>query len=383
MAHQTRARATRFRFALLRNALTPVASSLMDDYFVKVTVVAAEDAGPGLLGAADVCFLCNVPASDVDRPGVAGLTKEFVQRLSRFVSDGGGVVIALGDNVTADRYNLLLGSRGAKLLPFDLDKLKTAKPTTPFKLAPDSSQSYLDRFRDDPFSTVTADVDILTAFGVKEEGNDGRVLMRFADQSPAISSRTVGDGEVILLGTGLDMRWTNWPAKAGSYLSFVQYTLAHLSNRGTKRQNQTAGEVLVYNPLAEGKGFDVIPPSGQRTKLGATSIDPLTKKLTVTYADTLQAGVYQIVGIDSNPPTGPRFAVNPDLKESDDLTVATDEEIEAAMGFKPYLLQAGSGAEQLIKTERSRREWTIWILLAVFALAAIEATWAWFCGKAW
>ena len=367
----------------LRNALTPVATGLAEDYFVKVTVVAAEDAGPGLLGAADVCFLCNVPASEADRPGVAGLTPEFVQRLDRFVKDGGGVVIGLGDNVTADRYNLLLGSRGAKLLPFDLDALKTAKPDAPFKPAPDSSTSYLDRFRDDPFATVTADVDVLTAFGVKETGTEGRVLMRFADQTPIISSRILGEGEVILVSTGLDTRWTNWPAKAGSYLSFVQFTLANLTNRGTKRQNQTAGEILTFNPQAEGKGFEMISPSGTRVKLAKPSLDTTTKKLSLTYGDTMKAGVYQFAALDSTPPSGPRFAVNPDLKESDDLTAATDEEIEAALGFKPFLLQAGSGAEQQIKTERSRREWTIWILLAVFAFAAIEAAWAWYCGKAW
>ena len=367
----------------LRNALTPVTTGLRDDYFVKVTVVAAEDAGPGLLGAADVCILCNVPASETDRPGVPGLTTEFVTRLGQFVRDGGGVLVGLGDNVTADRYNLLLGGRGAKLLPFDLTALKTAKPDSPFKPAPDTANSYLDRFRDDPFATVTADVDVLTAFGMKEEGTDGRVLMRFVDQSPVVAAKSIGEGEVIVVATGLDTRWTNWPAKAGSYLSFVQYTLAHLTNRGTKRQNLTAGDVLAYSPPEGGATFEVIPPAGQPVRLGAAAIDPITKKLTLTYADTAKAGIYQFATAGTTPPKGPRFAVNPDLKESDDLTAATDEEIETTLGYKPVFLRAGSGAESQIKTERSRREWTIWVLLAVFAIAALEAGWAWYCGKAW
>lgn len=367
----------------LRNALTPVASGLAEDYFVKVTVVDAEEAGPGLLGACDVCFLCNVPASEADRPGVAGLTPEFVQRLDRFIRDGGGVVIGLGDHVTADRYNLLLGSKGAKLLPFDLAQLKTAKPEAPFKPAPDTASSYLDRFRDDPFATVTADVDVLTTFGMVETGTDGRVLLRYSDQTPAVASKIIGEGEIILIGTGLDTRWANWPAKAGSYLSFVQFTLAHLTSRGTKKQNQTAGELLTYSPQAEGKGFDVIPPTGNRVRLGQPSIDPVTRKLLLSYADTSRAGLYQFVAVDSNPPVGPRFAVNPDLRESDDLSQALDDEIEASLGFRPMFLQAGSGAEQQIKTERSRREWTIWILLFVFAMAAFESAWAWICGKAW
>ena len=62
---------------------------------------------------------------------------------------------------------------------------------------------------------------------------------------------------------------------------------------------------------------------------------------------------------------------------------SASEEIETTLGYKPVFLQAGSGAESQIKTERSRREWTIWVLLAVFAIAAFEAGWAWYCGKAW
>ena len=44
-------------------------------------------------------------------------------------------------------------------------------------------------------------------------------------------------------------------------------------------------------------------------------------------------------------------------------------------------LMADAGAT--LAAERNRREWTVWVLLALFGIACVEAAWAWFCGKAW
>ena len=78
----------------------------------------------------------------------------------------------------------------------------------------------------------------------------------------------------------------------------------------------------------------------------------------------------------------PRFAVVPDLREADNLDASSDADLEQFLGFRPVFLQAGTGAEQMIATERSQREWTIWALLIVFGLAVGESFWAWTCGRA-
>jgi hypothetical protein len=367
----------------LRNALLPVPANQLDEYHVRVTVVPPEEAGPGLLGVTDVCFLCNVPASDADRPGVAGLSKEFVDRLVTFVKDGGGLVIAAGDNVVPQRYNAILGPAG--LLPFELDEPAAAQPEQPFKPAPDSTEapSFLARFRDEPFRTVTADVDVAKVVGMKETDRGGRVLMRLTDQKPLLASRVVGDGEVVFVGTSLDATWTNWPARAGSYLSFVQLTLSHLTGKATSGLNRTAGEPLVWSPPEAPRGFELLRPDNRRVKLGKAQGGDGGRKLTVTAPDATVAGVYRIGLEGEDPPSGPRFAVAPDLRETESLDSLTDAEAEEVLGFKPVLLLAGSDAENTIAAERSRREWTVWVLLLVFFAAAAEAAWAWFCGKAW
>ncbi|HET6572702.1 MAG TPA: BatA domain-containing protein, partial [Fimbriiglobus sp.] len=369
----------------LRNALLPVPENRLDEYHVRVTVAPPEEAGPGLLGVTDVCFLCNVPASDGDRPGVLGLSKEFIDRLVKFVKDGGGLVIAAGDNVVPQRYNAILGAAGAGLLPFDLDEPATTKPEQPFKPAPDSADavSFLARFRDEPFRTVTADVDVAKMIGVREIGSGGRVLMRLTDQKPLLASRLLGNGEVVFVGTALDASWSNWPARAGSYLSFVQLTLSHLTGKATSGVNRTAGEPLVWYPPEAPRGFELLRPDNRRVKLGKAQGGNSGQKRTVTAPDTTVAGVYRIGLEGEDPPSGPRFAVAPDLRETETLDSLTDAEAEEVLGFKPVLLLAGTDAEGTIAAERGRREWTVWVLLLVFAAAVAEAGWAWFCGKAW
>jgi hypothetical protein len=115
----------------------------------------------------------------------------------------------------------------------------------------------------------------------------------------------------------------------------------------------------------------------------APGIDAVTQRMTYTHTDTAVAGIYSVESLDEKPQTVARYAVAPDLKESDDLTALTNESIESALGFKPLFIQAGSGSENAIKTERSRREWTIGLLILLFAIAAGEMFWAWLCGKAW
>jgi hypothetical protein len=362
----------------VRNALIPVPASDQDSYYVRVQIVPADEAGPGLLGASDVCYLLNVPSSGADKPGIPGLSKEFVERLGEFVKAGGGVVIGSGDNIVPERYNQVLGSQGIGLLPFDLDEPAVATPEKPFKIAPDSTESpsYLERFKGEPYRTVTADAEIAKVLTVKETGA-ARVLMRLADQRPFIASKLIGEGEVLFIAGSLDDRWGNWPAKAGSYLSFMQITLAHLSGKATRGANRVAGEPIVWSPPDAARGYAILDPAGRRAKVGKASGEPPR----VTVPETPLAGVYRIVPDNEDRKDGPQFAVAPDLRETDDLAVLANPELEQVIGFRPVFLDAG--APEGLTTERAKREWTVWLLLVLFFLAVGESVWAWFCGKAW
>jgi len=376
----------------IRNALVPVPEFQRPEYHVKVTDVTADLATPAMLGDADLVVLTNVPASDADRPGLPGLSPEFVTRLRKFVNDGGGLLIGCGDLILPKGYNAVLGKAGAELLPFDFTNVVKAAPDTPFRPVPDTTEtpSFLARLRDEPYSSLTADVDVMQAFDVNEgdRSGGGRVMLRLDTGKPLISAKTIGSGEVIVVYTALDAKWTNWPAKAASYLAVVQFTLSHLSARATRGANKVAGEPLTYFPTDSAKPgsfdpakpFELIPPTGLRVLLTKATEGATDKKLAVMTDKTAEAGEYQIVAEGNAAGTGGRFAVVPDLKESENLECLTDGQVSAALGFSPAIVAAVD--PDAVGQQRNKREWTVWILLALFFVACAEAAWAWHCGRA-
>ena len=58
-------------------------------------------------------------------------------------------------------------------------------------------------------------------------------------------------------------------------------------------------------------------------------------------------------------------------------------EIDARLGFTPVHLNAGESLGVSAGTERDKREWTVYALLAVFALVLFEVAFAWWCGRGW
>lgn len=365
----------------LRNALLPVSEAQLGSFFVRVDVVPPDEAQPGLLKDSDVCYLANVALAPSDRPGTASLPPDFAVTLPGFVKNGGGLVISAGSNVVPESYRSVLGSGGQRLMPFDFGEVQTAPKDRPFKPAPDTADasSWLGSFRNEPYSTAVQDVEILKVLSGGSPVAGGRVLLRLADQTPLVASKPHGTGDVVVVSTSFDAAWSNWPAKGSSFLSFQQQLLSHLTSKNSAGANRTAGQPLVWHPADAPRDFVLIRPDRTRSKLGkAVGTDPRT----VTATDVQVAGVYQMGLEGEEPPSGPRFAVAPDLAETDDISCLTDGETERAVGFKPVLILAGNEGDSNLADERNRREWTVWVLLLAFAAACAEMAWAWFCGRA-
>jgi hypothetical protein len=118
-------------------------------------------------------------------------------------------------------------------------------------------------------------------------------------------------------------------------------------------------------------------------KLDEARAASLGERPSVTAVDTARAGVYRIVAEGDPDRSGPVFAVNPDLRESANLDVASDTDLEKLLGFKPKVIQAGAGTEAAVQEYRMKREWTEIVLVALLLFLVVESAWAWICGKAW
>jgi hypothetical protein len=145
--------------------------------------------------------------------------------------------------------------------------------------------------------------------------------------------------------------------------------------------NRVAGETLKWTPQDLQKEYLVVPPDGEREFLGKPKLSEGRGRLKAF--DTSRAGVYQIVVAGPKEIAGERFVFNPDLVESANLESISDEQIDTQLGVQPVHLKTGFDGSSFTGTERSRKEWTVWVLAALLFFALGETLWAWFCGRSW
>jgi hypothetical protein len=211
------------------------------------------------------------------------------------------------------------------------------------------------------------------------KGDLGRVLLRFNDGRPMLLSRIVGEGEVMLLTTSLDSTWSKL-CETPAFAPFINGCVAQMVQRSSDTFVRTAGDAFRYEPLDRQKEYYVIRPDGERVFLGKPKEED---RFRLPAFDSAQAGVYTIVAADAREGTGERFVFNPDLRESENLEAISDEDIDKQLGFAPVHLRTGFDGSAFTGTERSRSEWTIWVLVGLLIFALGETLFAWFCGRAW
>lgn len=191
-----------------------------------------------------VAFLANVADPAPEAP-----------RLVDFVRKGGGLVLAMGDNVTSERYDTALAS----ILPAPLRKTRDlvdldAAEGTPLD-APDVET--LELFRPfsragrESFSRVRARRVMTTE---PPSGEDVRVLLTYEGGIPALIERRIGNGRVLLWTSTVDLGWSNLPLQA-IFMPLVQRVTSYLG--GDAGAATTTAEGLVDAPVTLS-----YPPSG-------------------------------------------------------------------------------------------------------------------------
>lgn len=368
----------------LGHSLLTVPEEFRLQHYIRPTIVKAAEANPGMLSDQEVCVLVNCPLG-----GAGALPDDFVQRLSEFVKEGHGLFITSGGNVEKNTYNRLFGKAGSDILPAELgDVYEVPKDA---KLFPDPNsidvQSFLARFRlsaNDPFLQIK-EAQILKAITTvnpkdDQEKSSGTVLMRYDNKQPALLSRRVGEGEVMMLTTSVDKEWGFFSTNL-TFTPFMLGAMTHLIDRSATGYNKKAGEVIRHVPKDSSKVYQVIRPDDSKETLGKPS-GGAKEQLAVTVNNTSQAGIYRIVelGVETG---GTRYAVNPDTTESENMEPLPDNQIDDLLGFRPEHLTSGEEVTNKADSIRNRNEWTVTALLFVLMLAGLETAWAWFCGKAW
>ena len=245
-----------------------------------------------------------------------------------------------------------------------------------------NQNAWIAAFREEPLNRI-ASANVQHWLGVEErESKESRVVLRYGNGKPAVAMRSVGSGVTVLVTTSADPRWTDWPLRH-TYLPFAQLALSALVEGPTAAHNRTAGEPLLWRPAAADgdKVFIAMDPDGRRSRLGVPSMTEGQPLVTVT--STARSGVHVLLKEKEPEAPGVLFAVTPDLRESEDLEAFTDSQLDERLGFTPHHLTASDDSNIFSGTERLKREWTLWVLMAVLLIAAFETILAWYCGRGW
>ena len=294
-------------------------------------------------------------------------------RLRQFVTDGGGLFIALGQRTMPGAWpdnsaDLLPGRIGAVV-----DRLADRGATLSVT---DYGHPLLELFsnpRSGDFSRTR-----FYRYLRIEETASSEVLARFDDGAIALAEKRVGNGRVVTWASGLSNSWNDFPVQP-VFLPFVHQLGKYLAAYAPERTWFTAGEVidLSHYPAAtavasamsgdgEIDGELVVEfPSGESRvqQLGSDA----------RYLTLEEQGVYRVrvLGNDDGPVGTVAVNVNP--AESDLATIDPEELVGSVTTAAPGERRA-SLAATLTPAERERRQGVWWYLLIAALLVLVAET---------
>lgn len=305
----------------------------------ELQTIEPSELSPAALRQNDVAVLLNV----------GDLSTGQAAAVSNYVQEGGSLLLAPGDRVTPDVFNRQFAA-----------------------VAPATIQSQGQLGLDDYL--VIADFDrrhpILSPLNsdwsarfqnhwslLADEQSD--VLMQFDNTEPALLERSVGQGNVIMFASALDLEWNNL-ALQGLFLPFVHETLRHLVQQNPKQRAYQVGDSLNLDPAGTAQTIEARDAAGNALQFAQDGF--IT---TATIPGMISAN------IDGNPV---RFAVNslPEESNFSRTPVANLYDQIINPDTEPNQSREVRTAQLIEELERPQRVWW-WILCLVMLLIIAEA----------
>jgi len=242
-------------------------------------------------------------------PGLMEIPSGSATALASFVRAGGGLLLFLNDDMSANRYN----GEFSELLPAQLSKTEaTPESGSPWRIG--------------EHDTNTA---VFGAFQLPNSGNlnipeftkrytlstveGALVLAAFDDDTPLLVSRSLGKGCVVLANTSADTTWSDW-AKHKTFVPWLHGLTKFLAHNPQQQDQQTnnliAGEDLELGiSSAKPASLKLKRPDGSELSLNCDSRGQLHNPRLST------PGIYSVS--DSKGGEVRRLAINLPSQESD------------------------------------------------------------------
>jgi hypothetical protein len=297
------------------------------------------------------------------------LATQAEEALTRFVTQGGGLFVVLGDRTPFGAATLMPGKLG---LP--VDRLRTGAGTLGFL---DHSHPIFESFKD----PKSGNFSVVRFFKVRtlSPAPTDKVLARFDDGAAAMVERTVGSGRVIAFASTVDKSWNDFPIQH-LFLPLVHQTVSYLGQYREPDAWYVVGRSLdVSVPIAaivrEGGAGDtneaarrpsgvVMAPSGSQVTIGEGGAQAVELGEQGFYSVRLQ-------GLGDRKPF--QVAVNLDPAESDLSSLPTAEFIATATGHAAVTSSGQSLENPNLTPEDIEKKQAVWWYLFAAGAALLLA----------
>jgi hypothetical protein len=310
----------------LENALSAGQSA---GWAIRITTLLAGDLLSEPLSNYKVIFCVNLPAPNSD----------VAQRLRNYVAEGGNLVWIAGDDVNPEAYNQMNEQAQDQLLPAPLVDVRASgvgnnRDSWRINYI-DKQYPALSRFVEPPslYESVLVYKHVRMATA---ESAEARLLARLDDGEPLLVIRKVGGGNVLMLGTGVRVNWTNLPLRP-IFLPLIARLTFELSGAEQEHHVALAGAPLVlkFEKALQPIGVEVITPAGETMRLTTAAIED-NKGQIFRYANTHEIGIYLLRLLDVARAGPIAYAVNLDPEELEPAIIER-EELQKSFGKTPLI----------------------------------------------
>lgn len=303
------------------------------------------------------------------------LTEREIRRLRAFVEAGGGLMIALGDQIRPEAYNRVLGGPEG-LLPVTFQTVQ-GNPDNP-EQAIAFSTATLEHpivlpFAGNPGTGLETDfVLAYSRISIDPRASVARVL-DFESGDPAIVAEELGMGRVVLLTTSVDLSWAGpWPQIGRSYLPLIHEMLRFAATGSQSARRVRVGEPLVWRIAERIPGLEVqLRGPGEFSRDLPLRVTPNGSE--VRFDETMAPGVYTFT-IGAPLHMRQMFAVNVDPAEGDLTPLSVEERDSLLPGT---MARDASDLTSTASPLAHQWPWSRWLLAATLALLLTEQVMAW------
>ena len=284
-----------------------------------ITVTTPDALAKVELGDFDVVVLANIRE----------LPKGQLPRLSNWIQAGGGMLVAMGSQVDADRYNRDMAPLLAQSLrsPLDLKHGRTKGSGQTLRLSKlEIDHPIFSIFTKDAPGLYNASFDQVMLLGPTTGVKDRKVLARYDNGAAALVEARKGAGLLLLFTSTLDRDWNNLAIHPG-YLPLMQQLTRYLASKPFEghEQENLVGDSVSIQVAPDDARIEVSGPGGSRTVLEGDKLAG-RKSARLDHIDT--PGIYRIQIVDTEGQVQQRpestFAANIDPAISDLRRVETE-----------------------------------------------------------